>query len=114
MLDNAKDDTALFKVIAWHKWEPNNQEPPLVIGDRTITDTTEKAEALRTTILTRFSTEDDLPLDIEEFLQRRPATETTLHWDTHLSIEETEKSVIGVASTSPGPDRITVRLLRAC
>jgi len=24
VLDNAKDDTALYKVIAWHKLEPNN------------------------------------------------------------------------------------------
>lgn len=94
--------------------EPNNQEPPLVVGERTITDTKEKAEALRTAILTRFSAEDDLPLNNEDYLQHRPATENTLPWDTYLSSEETEKSVIGVASTSPGPDRITVRLLRAC
>ena len=114
MLDNAKDDTSLYKIISWHKLEPNNQEPPLVVDERTITGGKEKAEALRTAILTRFSADDDLPLDIEEYLQHRPANDNTLPWDTYLSIEETEKSVIGVASTSPGPDRITVRLLRAC
>ena len=114
VLDNAKGDTALYKVIGWHKLEPNNQEPPLVIGDKTITDTREKAEALRTAILTRFSADDDLPLDIDNYLQHRSSADSTLPWETFVSHEETEKSVIGVASTSPGPDRITVRLLRAC
>ena len=84
----------------------------MVVGERTITDIKEKAEALRTTILTRFSAEDDLPLDIENYLQHRPATENTLPWDIYLLSKETERSVIRVTSISPGPDRITVRLLR--
>lgn len=114
VLDNAKDDTALYKAIGWHKLELNNQEPPLVVGNKTITDTREKAEALRTAILTRFSADDDLPLDIDNYLQHRSSPERTLPWETFLSPEEKEKSVIGIASTSLGPDCITVRLLRAC
>ena len=41
-------------------------------------------------------------------------TSPKLPWDTHLSLEETERNTIGVSSTSPGVDRVTVRLLKSC
>ncbi|ELQ38176.1 hypothetical protein OOU_Y34scaffold00551g2 [Pyricularia oryzae Y34] len=40
--------------------------------------------------------------------------EAKIQWDTAVSAEEAEKSCIGVQSTSPGTDGITVRLLTAC
>jgi hypothetical protein len=61
-------------------------------------------------VLERFDTADDLeynPLNDWDGTSKLP-------WDTALSIEETERNVIGVLSTSPGTDKITVRLLRAC
>ena len=113
IIDNAKEDRDLYRIIAWHKLEPKNQEPPLIIGQQTLTNTTAKAEALRKAILTRFSAEDDLPTTLANILNSR-VTPATLLWDTHLTPEETEKSVVGVTSTSPGTDRLTVRLLKAC
>jgi hypothetical protein len=61
-------------------------------------------------VLERFDVADDLeynPLSDWEGTSK-------LFWDTALSIEETERNIIGVSSTSPGTDKITVRLLRAC
>jgi ribonuclease HI len=108
VIDNAKDDKDLFKVIAWHKLTPENQDTPLIVNDITISDPLEKAEALREEILNRYTAEDDLG--------HYPGHEATatLPWSTHISLEEAERNTIGVTSTSPGTDRSTVRLLRAC
>src|SRR5277367_1623075 len=37
-----------------------------------------------------------------------------LAWEQTVSLEEVERNTIGVSSTSPGTDRVTVRLLKAC
>jgi hypothetical protein len=53
-------------VVGWHKLALNLKAPPLVVNRTTIEDIIEKAEALRTEVLGRFSVEDDLeedPLD---------------------------------------------------
>jgi hypothetical protein len=50
----------LFKVIAWHKLTPENQDTPLIVNNITISNTLEKAEALREEVLNRYTAEDDL------------------------------------------------------
>lgn len=110
IIDDAKDDTALYKVIGWHKLAPRLKAPPLVIGDRVIEDTLEKAEALKDEILSRFSAQDDIAeLRLEDYKGI-----TLLPWDQTVSLEEVERCTIGVSSTSPGTDKVTVRLLKAC
>lgn len=110
IIDNAESDAALYKVIGWHKQAPSLKAPPLVVNGRTIEDTLEKAEVLRDEILDRFSASDDLPdYQIENF----PGI-TYLPWEQTISLEEVERCTIGVSSTSPGTDRVTVRLLKAC
>jgi Mrp family chromosome partitioning ATPase len=74
----------------------------------TISDPLEKAEALREEVLNQYTAEDDL-----RYYPDQEAT-ATLPWSTHISLEEAEQNTIGVSSTSPGTDRSTVRLLRAC
>jgi len=39
---------------------------------------------------------------------------TYLPWEQTISLEEVERCTIGVSSTSPGTDQVTVRLLKAC
>jgi hypothetical protein len=80
------------------------------VNNRTISDPLEKAEALRVEILDWFSAEDNLP----EPVWPTEAPAGALLWDTHIPMEEVERSTIGVSSTSPGTDRITVRLLKTC
>jgi hypothetical protein len=60
VIDNAKDDAALYKVIGWHKQASSLKAPPLIVNGRTVEDTIEKAEVLREEILDRFSADDDL------------------------------------------------------
>ena len=81
-----------------------------MVNGETITDTAEKAEALRRELLDRFNNADDLPAPpgAENY------TQNPLPWDTKVSTEEAERYAIGVASTSPGADGITVRLLKTC
>jgi hypothetical protein len=106
VIDNAKDDKDLFKVIAWHKLTPENQDTPLTVNGTTISDPLGKAEALRREALNRYTADD---------LSHYPDQETAapLPWSTHISLEKSERNTIGVSSTSPGTDRSTVRLLRA-
>ena len=111
-IDNIKDDKALYKLIGWHKLSPNQQDTPLIVNELSITDPLEKAEALRQEILNRFSAADDLPNPPPPNDANAPGH--TLPWDHHISMEEVERNTIGVTSTSPGTDRITVRLLKAC
>jgi len=108
VIDNAKNDKDLFKIIAWHKLTPQNQDTPLIVNNTTISDPLEKAEALREDVLNRYTAEDDL-----RHYPDQEAT-ATLPWSTHISLEEAERNTIGVSSTSPGTDCSTVRLLRAC
>lgn len=110
IIDSVQDDKDLYKIIGWHKLGPSLKAPPLIVDDVAIEDTLEKAETLRAAILGRFSAEDDLdhdPLD-------NWAGSGHLQWDTSISVEEVERNAIGVSSTSPGTDRVTVRLLKAC
>lgn len=109
-IDGIKTDSDLYSLARWHKLLPNQQDSPLVVNGETITDTAEKAEALRRELLDRFNNADDLPAPpgAENY------TQNPLPWDTKVSTEEAERYAIGVASTSPGADGITVRLLKAC
>jgi hypothetical protein len=60
VIDNAKDDKDLFKIIAWHKLTPENQDTPLIVNKRTISDPLEKAEALQEEVLNRYTAANDL------------------------------------------------------
>lgn len=109
IIDDIKTDRDLYRIIGWHKQTPKATSALLTVGERTITDPIEKAEALRTAILDRFNADDDLTdNDVP------PARNPTLLWDTNISMEEAEKNTIGVSSTSPGTDGISVRMLRTC
>lgn len=110
IIDGVNDDKQLYKVIGWHKLASNLKSPPLVLSGVTVEDTMEKAETLRSEILDRFSSADDLetnPLDNWDGTGH-------LQWDREVSMEEVERNTIGVSSTSPGTDKVTVRLLKAC
>ena len=106
--ENLQTDEDLFRIIGWHKLEPQRRQVPLVVDGVTYTTPKEKAEALRSSILCRYSAEDDL--------ENPPAEQDNpkLPWRTHVTPEEVERNTTGVSSTSPGTDRTTVRLLKAC
>ncbi|KAI1676083.1 reverse transcriptase [Pyrenophora tritici-repentis] len=110
IIDGIKTDSDLYSLARWHKLLPNQQDSPLVVNGETITDTAEKAKALHRELLDRFNNADDLPAPPEP----EDYTQKPLPWDTKVTTEEAEHYAIGVASTSPGADGITVRLLKAC
>jgi hypothetical protein len=110
IIDNVKDDKDLYKIMAWHKLTPNLKAPLLVVNGRSIEETLEKAEALWASVLGCFNEQDDLPEDpLENW-----AGSGHLPWDPSVSHKEVEMNTIGVTSTSPGTDCITVRPLKAC
>lgn len=113
-IDNIKDDKALYKQVGWHKLTANQPDTPLIIDGKSITEPQEKAEVLRQEILNRFSAEDDLANAPSCDYSELSSPLVQLPWERNISIEEVEANTIGVSSTSPGTDRITVRLLKAC
>jgi hypothetical protein len=109
VINRASDDKSLYKVIGWHKLSSTLKAPPLEVNGTVVEDTIEKAEALQTEILERFSAADNLDLDL---LANWDGT-GYLVWEQTVSLEEVEQNTISVSSTSPGTDRVTVRLLKA-
>ncbi|RAL67166.1 hypothetical protein DID88_007944 [Monilinia fructigena] len=110
-LDGVKDDKELYRIMGWHKLTPesNAKSPSLIIGEREICDTREKAEALFTAVLDRFKADDDLPNDpLRNQVHKGPSP------GKERSRLKVEKHVIGASCTAPGVDRATVRLLKAC
>src|SRR6195952_3663236 len=110
IINGIDSDEKLYRVMGWHKMATNLKAPPLVVDGVVIEDTREKADALKAEVLGRFSAADDLEHD--------PLADWegsgTLPWADSVSVEEVERYCIGVTSTSPGTDRVTVRLLKAC
>lgn len=113
VIDGMKSDADLWKVAAWHKLGPKEFSPPLKTGDSEATTPMQKAEALVNQILKRFTADDDLredPLENWNEEERRDG----LNFCEDLTLEEVRRQTIGVSSTSPGVDGLTVRLLKMC
>lgn len=81
-IDKATCEYDLYKIVQWHKLGPAIRSPPLVVGGKSIEDTTEKAEALRAALLERLSEADDLEYDTVS-VQTVPRHHTT--WDGYIS-----------------------------
>ncbi|KAI7909091.1 reverse transcriptase [Pyricularia oryzae] len=96
--------------MGWLGAGPRLRSPPLVINGEQISEPLAKAETLQREVFGRFSAEDNLQGDP---LEAWSADEVKIPWDTQVNAEKAERSCIGVTSTSPGIDGITVRLLKA-
>lgn len=109
-IDECKTDKALYALVGWHKLSYHQTDTPLKLDDgQTITDPLEKAETLRREVLSRFTAADDLPTPPEEAdIPNTPQ----LPWKRYVTREEVERCTIGVSSTSPGIDQMTVKLLK--
>lgn len=111
VIDGITDDKQLYNIIGWHKRGTQLPSPPLVVDGASINTPREKAETLQREVLGRFSEVDDLDTDP---LAEWDPQEATISWQTEISPEEAEKACVGVLSTSPGVDGVTVRLMKAC
>ncbi|EKG09163.1 Reverse transcriptase [Macrophomina phaseolina MS6] len=106
---NAKDDRDLFRITAWHKATDRFRSPPLVDGDRAITNPRDKTELLREKILYRFNADQDI-LDPWCPLETEPEE---ILWEEEVTLAEAEAHCIKTGNTTPGTDGVTVRLLQA-
>jgi hypothetical protein len=95
IIDHVKDDKDLYKIMTWHKPTPNLKERPKPSGPQFSRASTKKMSSLRT--LCKYWTGT-----------------SHLPWTSSVTLEEVEWNTVGVTSTSPGTDHITVRLLKAC
>lgn len=112
-IDGISDDKGLYRIVKWHRLGPSLKSPPLNHEGRMIENTRDKAEALAESITKRFTEDDDLNFDPLEGWDPREVN-PRLDCTQLATKEEVEAHTIGVSSTSPGVDKTTVRLLRAC
>lgn len=110
IIDEVKNDQELYRVINWHKLQPNIRAPPLMVGEAVIEDTDDKAQALRRALLERFTAEDDLTDDPQDI---PTVPQPPLPWNWSISKEELMKSTI-TKNTAPGVDGLSVKLLLWC
>ncbi|KAM4061711.1 endonuclease-reverse transcriptase domain-containing protein [Hirsutella rhossiliensis] len=80
----------------------------LQIDDRVYETQLEKATALRQATLERRTANDDIP---DPWISVN--TDRTIPFTDRVSPEETRDATLRTGNTSPGPDNITVRMLRA-
>ncbi|KAI1005029.1 hypothetical protein K3495_g3189 [Podosphaera aphanis] len=107
-VDNATIDAQVFKVMRWAKPRARQNALPLKVSEeKWLTDPLERAESLRDSLLTRFNAAQDL--DTWETGQNE-----SIMWNASLTLEDVTKNTLSIGDKSPGSDRITVRLLRAC
>ncbi|KKO96423.1 hypothetical protein THAR02_11476 [Trichoderma harzianum] len=97
----------IWSVAKWRKAIDRFQPPPLIDGDKSILDPTERATFLRDKLLKRKTTEEDIPDLWEEDLP----VNKNIYWDQTVSEPEAKKATTGSGNTAPGADGILVALL---
>ncbi|KAH8193491.1 hypothetical protein TruAng_012343 [Truncatella angustata] len=84
--------------------------PPIITGNRIFETQLDKANALRRATLERNNGENDIPNPWSVPVRQR----TPIPFKKHVSLEEAEACTVGVSSTSPGVDGLTVKIVKAC
>ncbi|KKO96446.1 hypothetical protein THAR02_11453, partial [Trichoderma harzianum] len=98
----------IWSVAKWRKATDRFQPPPLIDGDKSISDPTERATFLRDKLLKRKTTEEDISDPWEEDFP----VNKSIHWDQTVSESEAKKATTGSGKTAPGADGISVALLQ--
>ncbi|RFU78526.1 reverse transcriptase [Trichoderma arundinaceum] len=98
----------IWTLAKWRKATDSFQPPPLVDGERSITDPVQRATYLRDKLLKRKTTEEDISDPWEGHLSPNPKIE----WDTKVTKAEAKKATTGSGNTAPGADGISVALLQ--
>ncbi|KAH8193506.1 hypothetical protein TruAng_012328 [Truncatella angustata] len=84
--------------------------PPIITGNRIFETQLDKANALRRATLERNNGENDIPNPWSVPVRQR----TPIPFKKHVSLEGAEACTVGVSSTSPGVDGLTLKILKAC
>lgn len=108
IIANATAVRSIWTVAKWRKATDRFQPPPLVNGDISISDPTERATYLRDKLLKRKTTEEDIP---DPWAQEHPVNRN-ITWDTSVTEAEAKKATTGSGNTAPGADGISVALLQ--
>lgn len=98
----------IWTLAKWRKATDRFQPPPLIDGDRSISDPTERAAHLRDKLLQRKSAAEDLT---DPWEGEHPPN-GSIKWDTTVTEEEAKKATTGSGNTAPGADGISVALLQ--
>ena len=108
IISEASADKNIWSLAKWRKATDRFQPPPLLDGNKSISDPIERATYLRDKLLKRKTTEEDIsdPWD-GDF----PPDEK-IKWNTEVTEEEARKATTGSGNTAPGADGISVALLQ--
>ncbi|KAM4054890.1 endonuclease-reverse transcriptase domain-containing protein [Hirsutella rhossiliensis] len=108
LIDSFTDSASVFKAVRWLRSPGAFQPPPLQVGDVVYETQLDKANALRRATLERRTADDDIPdpwIPVD--------TTKTVPFTQQVSLEEVRDATLRTGNTSPGPDSITVQMLKA-
>ncbi|XP_044720134.1 endonuclease-reverse transcriptase domain-containing protein [Hirsutella rhossiliensis] len=107
LIDSFTDSASVFKAVRWLRSPGAFQPPPLQVGDIVYETQLDKANALRRATLERRTADDDIPdpwIPVD--------TMKTIPFTQHVSFDEVRDATLRTGNTSPGPDSITVQMLK--
>lgn len=110
-IDTVCTDAEMYRLMSWRKLQAPFKSPPLNVQGKVVEDIADKAQALRSALLGRFSAADDLEYDPTE---AHTVPRDYLPWDPYVSMEELEASTIKPKNTAPGIDACSVKLIKLC
>ena len=99
------DGPALWHTLKWTKPSLSHVVPPLAWEGRIVTDETEKYDLIHQTLCNPNGPDKDT-----DRIVNPPGVHVP--WDLTCTMAEATRSCVGVQSTSPGPDSLTVHLLK--
>ncbi|KAM4058872.1 acid phosphatase domain-containing protein [Hirsutella rhossiliensis] len=106
--ETSRKSASIFKAVRWLRSPGAFQPPPLQVGDVVYETQLDKANALRRATLERRTADDDIPdpwIPVD--------TTKTVPFTQQASLEEVRDATLRTGNTSPGPDSITVQMLKA-
>ncbi|POS87428.1 hypothetical protein EPUL_001522 [Erysiphe pulchra] len=105
-VENAKDLSPIYEIFKWHNSIPSYSSPPLQGSNGVASNSSDKVDLLKSTLLDRYLDVEDIPPDVPTVPQRIFESPET----TDLEIYNAE---CAVPFSSPGKDQVPAKLLRA-
>jgi hypothetical protein len=109
-LDECKRPQDVYRICRWASGFSQFDPPPIEHDGYTYTTELERAEALRTAVLNKYSGQDNA-----QHPWRNPLSPPhQVNLPLTVTRADTYEALLRVSSTSPGADLITVAVLKAC
>ncbi|POS83632.1 hypothetical protein EPUL_002394 [Erysiphe pulchra] len=105
-VENAKDLSSIYKTIKWHNLIPSYSSPPLQGPNWVASNSSDKVDLLKSTLL-------DRQLDVEDIPPEVPTVPQRIFEFPEITDLEINNAVCAVPSSSPGKVQVPAKFFRA-